>query len=59
MERVDFDPRIREHLVAYAALQYLGRQTNLRFNIKPPHIDVLTLMRHKICEQHLKDKGIY
>ena len=54
-EHVTFDPKLQEHLRAYYTLHYRGRQSNLRFRLEKPFKDVLSMMHHKIAQQHIKD----
>lgn len=52
-EYVTFDPKIAEHLQAYYSLHYRGRQTNLRFRLEKPFTNIVSMMQHKICQEHL------
>ena len=51
---VEFDAKNAEHMVAFVALRYSGRQLpSLRFFLEHPYKDVVTMMQNKIVEAYL------
>ena len=54
---VSFDPTNKDHLEAYYTLRYKGRQDKeLRFFLEDPFLDCVSMMQHKITQEHLKNE---
>lgn len=54
---VAFDPKDTKHLEAYYSLRYKGKQDKeLRFYLEEPFLDCVSMMQHKITQEHLKNE---